>query len=301
MLMALHLMLVLFFCLFSFCLHGVLPTIVAIEGMAGAGKTTSLLQLVSLWKEKVVMLSELSPEPNSKWQNDSTDVQGDIYHQMWMNRFAILEQLGDEEACFLLDRSYITNLAFAYAFDKLTDREDYYSKHRALLERDRDINTDFDLVIVLDGTPDICLERRHRMNDEIPWPGEELKFLYAYREFYQNELPKLRQANVLYLNTDALTQEETLSFFKQAITPYLSNGHFEVLNVSEDDKKKLLAFGEKNRLGTVHSQPVYVLGYPTLYFRKHSVQLDEKGDLHLFNNRRLETIVLFRHSHMPIK
>ena len=52
---------------------------IAIEGMPGAGKSISLIDLISEFSDRCVLFSETNPEPNSKWQDFSASDQGDIF------------------------------------------------------------------------------------------------------------------------------------------------------------------------------------------------------------------------------
>lgn len=81
---------------------------IAIEGMPGAGKSISLIDL----------FSETNPEPNSKWQDFSASDQGDIFHSIWTTRMQLAGTLSEVMPCLLFDRSYYSNLAYKYASDK---------------------------------------------------------------------------------------------------------------------------------------------------------------------------------------
>ena len=264
--------------------------IIAFEGMPGAGKTTALLSFAHEFEGKYIVLSEMNPEPDSPWKHASIKEQGEIFHQLWVERIQSLRKFHSTKVSFLLDRSYISNLAFSYALDKFKGT-DYYSAHKAAVARDLDINADFSSVIVLDVTPECCLERRKRAGDIIPWPWSEKAFLDALRQFYQEELPKFCM-KVIYINTDQMSSEQV----KQQLRKHINSTEdksillVEQKAVAPEEIEMLLKFAKQYLLGEIQSLPLRVFDCPTIYFRKHSIQLDNEGNPRFFNNERLKEL-----------
>ena len=91
--------------------------IFVIEGMCGAGKSTTLIRLAPKLQDRFYILSELNPEPDCEWQNESVEEQGRHFYDLWVARMRILKNDFPRSANFLLDRCYIGSMAFTYAMD----------------------------------------------------------------------------------------------------------------------------------------------------------------------------------------
>lgn len=283
---------------------------IALEGMPGAGKTSTLFRLISDLNNVCVVLSELNPTPSIlSWKKLSTKDQGQKFHHWWASRMKIMQRLSPHVKCFLLDRTYFTNLAYAYAFDKFLDKRRYgaevqdkkryikeasdgkrYKEHKALFEKDFK-NEYFDLLIILDVSPKNGLIRRNKINDKIPWPWFEEIFLSFLREFYHLELPKFFNGEILYIDTDQLSLNETIQRINDKLKSILKvQINKKQINKYDLNAEKIInKFAEDNNLGIFKSAMVNVFEYPTIYFRKHSVQLVD-GKPIFFNNNRLEFI-----------
>lgn len=272
------------FCIcFLLLTQNLFATIITIEGMPGAGKTTHLFQLARDLEGRSIIISEMNPEPGATWTEKSSAEQNAIFHELWVERMQLLQQF-PKETVFLLDRSYISNLAFAYALDSLQGSSIYADrKDRAL----RDITFHEDLIIVLDATPKTSLERRIQSGELIPWPWAEPSFLNKFQEFYHKEL---KDYSVVYIETEGRSKEEVYSQVIQALQPYLPKDPSSRQSFSQHDEKLILDFAEKMGLGEAHSELVSVLQFPTIYFSKHSVQLDDDGNQVFFNNARIKTL-----------
>ena len=284
---------------------------IALEGMAGAGKTTSLLQLIPELEGTCVVLSELLPEPRADWSLLSIKDQSKIYHDLWVSRMKIIQKLSSHTKCFFLDRTYFTNLAFSYATDRFLEGKKHranahnkdryinepvyeksYPEHKKLFLKDLQ-KEDFDLLIVLDVDTKIGLTRRHKAKDKMPWLSSEEIWLGYLRDFYYQELPKFYKGKILYIDTEKLSQDEVVQKIRDKLQDILEIKPKDVKRIKRKNlraEEKILAYGLENDLGVSRSSLVYVFGYPTIYFRKYSVQLvDDK--IIIFNNYQLNSIV----------
>ena len=262
---------------------------IAIEGMPGAGKTTSLIQIIEELSEEFILLSETNPEPNHTWQEEDLQDQTQVYHQIWLDRMTTVEQFHKKSNfIFLFDRSYFSNLAFKHAFDFLQN-SDFYSGYYRQFEKELK-EKEFSLIIVLDVDPDIGYQRRLSVGDPIPFPWSEQKFLKGLRTFYLEELGRITKTPIIYINTDTFTPSETKAKLLQVI---VQQTHFDgnarkILNDPQAENL-LLKYGKEHHLGQKHSALINVFGYPTLYFLKHSLQFVD-GEPLFFNNKRLKEI-----------
>lgn len=262
---------------------------IAIEGMPGAGKSTSLLELISEFSDRCILFSETNPEPNSEWQDFSASDQGDIFHRMWTTRMRCADALAERVPCLLFDRSYYSNLAYKYASDRYCGTN-FYSDYIEIFNRDlRD--KQFSLIILLDVAPEIGLLRRHQLGDLIAFPWTEIGFLNEFRKFYTQELAKYAKCPIVTINTDNLSPSEVKSRIREELQKILGSPleHHSV-EFSEEIKNQMLEFAQEKMLGKYHSELINVFGHPTMYFRQHSIQFYD-GRPAFLNNQRWEEII----------
>lgn len=262
---------------------------IAVEGMPGAGKSTSLLDLISEFSDRCVLFSETNPEPNSEWQDFSASDQGDIFHKIWTTRMHLADALSEKVPCLLFDRSYYSNLAYKYASDKYCGTH-FYDEYIEIFNKDlRD--KQFSIIILLDVSPEIGLSRRYQLGDTISFPWTEVDFLKEFQNFYAKELNKFAICPTVTINTDNLSPSEVKSRIREEIQkiigiPLEHSKH----EFSEGIKNQLIEFGKEKMLGKCHSELINVFGYPTIYFRQHSIQLYNGKPLFLNNKRWMEII-----------
>src|SRR3990167_9279265 len=67
-------------------------SIVVIEGMSGAGKSSSIISLYPQLSIKFFVLPELNPEPSSDFKNKSMQEQAEDYYRLWLRRMEIVKQ-----------------------------------------------------------------------------------------------------------------------------------------------------------------------------------------------------------------
>lgn len=263
---------------------------IAIEGIPGAGKTTSLLTLIGELPANFILLSETNYEPVSNWQNHSINMQTDTYHQMWTKRMDYVERVSKyNKVVFLFDRSYFSNLAFKYALDYVLGTNDF-ERYLNLFYKDLQCKK-FTLLIVLDVDPEIGYQRRCTLEEITPFPWCEKKFKEAFRTFYLAELPKLTSTPIIFINTDVMTPSEIKNNLKEILKPFK---HKNTPRIPFPNKEaitaNLLEFSRKYQLGKKHSDLINVFGYPTLYFQRHSIQM-VNGTPVFFNNQRFSEIL----------
>jgi thymidylate kinase len=261
---------------------------IAIEGMPGAGKSTSLLELIGEFQDRCILLSETNPEPNAPWQDYSVIDQGDIFHRIWVTRMHLVDALSQSTPCVLFDRSYYSNLAYKFASDKYC-KTTLYTDYLDIFKKDLK-NKQFSLIIILDVTPEIGLARRNLLGDNISYPWTEVGFLKEFRNFYATELANFADCPIVTISTDNLTKSEVKSKIKAEIEKVIGPSVNYETHFPESIKNQILTFGKEKNLGYNHSQVVNVLGFPTIYFRQHSVQI-HNGTPVFFNNQRLKEII----------
>jgi thymidylate kinase len=262
---------------------------IAIEGMPGAGKSTSLLDLISEFSDRCILFSETNPEPNSEWQGFSPSDQGDIFHQIWTTRMDLAIALSEKVPCLLFDRSYYSNLAYKYASDRHCGTN-FYDEYIKIFNNDlRD--KQFSLIILLDVSPEIGLLRRHQLGDMITFPWSEIGFLEELRRFYTEELIQFATCPIVTINTNNLSSSEVKSRIREEIEKIIGVPlEHHPVEFSEDIKNQMIKFSEEKMLGNYHSELINVFGYPTMYFRKHSIQLHDGRPVFL-NTQRWKEII----------
>lgn len=269
--------------------------IIVVEGMPGAGKTSALAALAEELEGTCVLLSEMNLEPNAPERNLLPKEKGAVFHKLWVERMEILKTFKDPDLCFLLDRSPISNLAFIYALDSIEGTHNY-PLHKKTFEESFS-QAPFELILVFDITPEIGLERRMLRGDKIPWPWSDLNFLKALRQFYQEELSKYAQGKIKVIDAGkdhTIVQKEVTSIILSFLNKN-KNPSFPYLVPHTQQIETLHTFAETHKLGKASTRIINVLGIPTLYFLKHSLQL-ERGQPVFFNNQQLYKIALTYHS-----
>lgn len=262
--------------------------VIAVEGMPGAGKTSVLFDIAEELEGTCVLLSEMNLEPNSPWKKLSSKEQSHIFHNLWVERIEVLNTFNDPKLCFLLDRTYFSNLAFTYALDCMQSTQ-HYETHKKIFNESFG-NNRFDLILIFDIPPEIGLQRRILRGDSISWPWSNLVFLKAIRQFYKEELPKLAQEKILYINGEKdknAIKEETMHAIQSVVDNKNNYYSFELKNGK--DIEALFNFAKQNKLGEAGTRVINVFGIPTIYFLKHSIQLDREQPV-FFNNSQLYEI-----------
>ncbi len=263
--------------------------IIGFEGMPGAGKTSTLFELIKLYPN-CILLSETNPEPGMDWDMYSHKQKSHYFHTVWTERMAVITKVDIAQRIFLLDRTFYSNLAFKYAFDSLTGSTDY-KEYLEYYHKDLSKYA-MNLVFVLDAEPSIGLNRRKKIDNTTPFPWNEPKFLQAFRDFYLHELKKIANAKLIYINTDKLSsvelQEKIQNVLKQSFN-LVAEDHLQRLD-DLDNLQTAVNFACELNIEGPSSSVINVLGMPTIYFQRHSIQVIDTKPV-LFNNQQLKYLL----------
>lgn len=272
-----------------------------LEGMSGAGKSTTLIHLAPELQNEYFILSELNPEPDSEWARGSIEQQSTAFYQEWHQRMTILKNFYPRDVNFLLDRSYIGCMAFTYAMDKL-QKTDNYEKFKDKIKKDFDINQDFTKIIVLDVDPTVSIKRRQIAGDgnpwpwleRTPWPWDNVQFLGFFREFYIKELPELTKAELIYINTTNLSKKELNKKLLRVLNSFTPKSKKIInKNISQEQENILMKYAIEKKLGYYQSKPILIGGFPSIILERHIIQLDNNNKPVFLNNKRLLELSLF--------
>ena len=170
------------------------------------------------------------------------------------------------------------------SLNALQGTHSYHNQLKLLINNLLDIP--FHKLFVFDIHPEIGQKRRCLRGDQIPWPWSEEKFLTALHQFYKNELPQFGE--VYFIDT-LEDKKSIISNLKTEILKSLKPALESVLSYTppnENQERAFSYFARRNELGAPITRTLNVLGTPTLYFLKHSLQLVE-GWPTFFNNEQL--------------
>lgn len=262
------------------------PIKIAVEGMPGAGKTSSLLRLVQDLGDQYIMLPEINFSVSSVYHSSNLKDQWRSYHHLWYSRLNIINKYYNNKYVFLMDRSYFSNLAFTFAMDRILGTDEYSKQYEAITINFSE--KEFDLLILLDTLPEQGIRRKIRNNDILKWPYYSSDFLNYMHKFYKEELKCFNIPNLIKIEISALSQLDLLKIIKSKI---LQNAPLAKRKINSNkivNKKQmsiLLSFGKKHHLGSPYADPFFVLGYITFYFRCYCIQLDNNIPKFFDNNR----------------
>ncbi len=179
--------------------------IIALEGLPCSGKTT----FFNKFKERntdFFCTSELYIDTNK----DEPSI-------MIRERYAIAEILKKKSIDYidqniLLDRSFLSTLAFSYSKYKTTgDISDYIYNLKFMKENRQNIIIP-DFVIVLVITPKESMRRRRGMirDDTLDFWKNKIFLQYYLNYYYSNDLGKIiAQNRITYIDTMKVSEEET--------------------------------------------------------------------------------------------
>jgi thymidylate kinase len=260
--------------------------IVAIEGMPGTGKTSSLLDIIGRHSHNITLLSETNPEPGEDIYSLNQNEQTNYFQQLWIERMKLIRGI-PYRINFLLDRSFYSNLAYIYAKSKYDADGSYQAYLDRFLKEFQ--GEEIDLLIILDASPEISLNRRKILGEPIPHPWNKIKFLEYLRHFYHCIMPKLVTFPIITINTDTLSLKEVTTKVEDVLKRHHILSDSKDVQANDHLLKSFLSFAHENGLGNMHSKVVDVFGYPTIYLQRHSLQ-KVNNKFVLFNNRRLHEV-----------
>lgn len=270
---------------------------IAIEGMPGSGKTSCVISLAQLLGENCLLLPEINLEKDeSKYIKTN---EWHIYHQLWLERIKIINNNISNEQCCLFDRTYLSTLAYTYALGVPSLNDIQYQEVVNAIEKDFSKN-EFDLIIVLYTSPAVGLNRRRLNSDEPPRPWSDIDFLNKLQTFYTEKLPGLVTSELIFIETDKLTLAEVKLAILEEVLKAINIRILPTKPINPTEREILNKFASEKQLGPSYHDGLYVLGYPTLYFRQYCVQL-EGNIVCYFNNERLKLILSRRQKVAQLK
>lgn len=179
----------------------ILKNIIAIEGMPGAGKTTFVNNL-QFKKVKTIKEWHIKIPKNIK---SNFEIQR-LYILSEKNKYKINSKFCQKKEKIVLDRSFISTLAYSYADCKTNNVMTDYGKILKLLE-----NIKYEIlwptkIIVLDCSIKESIKRRKRFQNIIEYrKWFDQKFLVNFSDFYHNELPKILKVKPIFVDTSNKT------------------------------------------------------------------------------------------------
>jgi thymidylate kinase len=242
--------------------------VVAFEGMPGAGKTSSLVSLAVNCGSSCLALSELNVIDETGNSEAATDWR--IYHDMWLERQSLIEEIRNQFPLILVDRSHFSNIAVEQAKEAVG----YAGQHTEVDRASQILKTSmYDAIIVCDTAPGIGLARRAGAH-EVPELWSSLPFLTELRAFFKRDLPHRYPGPLYELDGSGLTRSEMTAAILRILRSLGLRRTQRAQPVTPEEACILEEAGSSRRLGPAYEQALRVLGYPTLYFRQHSLQLD---------------------------
>ena len=262
--------------------------IIGFEGMPGAGKSSTIFELLTLYPD-YVFLSEMNPDYNINWSQLSLSEKSKFFHTKWIERMEIISEDNDNNT-YILDRTFYSNLAYKYASSKINN-DDEYDQYLKKYYKDL-AGYNIELLFVIDIEPLVGLKRRRGIDKSIPAPWNQKQFLQYFREFYRYELPKITNTNIIYIDS---TNISSLDLKTQITNTLNKNYNMKIKNkkVSYERTKKydsIVKYAKNKKILGPSSKMVEVLGYPTIYFQRHSIQFADNGPV-VFDNKRLKYLL----------
>lgn len=182
-----------------------LRDIVAIEGMPGAGKTTFVK---NLRKDKVKTIKELHIKI-SRETEDSFEIQK-MYLLSEREKYAKASKSFKKFEKIVLDRSFISTLAYCYANCMMKKNFGDYSKLLDLLEKHKHEILLPTKIIILDcATHESIMRRKKFKNNPMYKNWFDQVFLENLMDFYRNELHRIIRVKTVSINTTHTTIPET--------------------------------------------------------------------------------------------
>lgn len=256
-----------------------MPLNIALEGLPGAGKTTCFGKLLQILNSSHIGLSEVNPKPKDFWGKSDVITQGDFFDQAWKERGELITK---SRYSFLLDRSHFSNLAYWYARDALDGTQYYQSRKHFLM---RNIPHSFlGMIIILHCPIEVSIYRRKNAGIPTDDPWDNTIFLEAFYNFYISELPQLTKSEILSFDTYRESLDVVIDYIAQKL-PNNNRKYFEIPIPNSIEQ-----YAAQLGLGLSLASLQQVLGRPTVYYRQHSLQIDN-GEVVYFDNSQLRKIL----------
>ncbi|MFH1178483.1 MAG: glycosyltransferase family 4 protein [bacterium] len=189
--------------------------IIAVEGMPGAGKTTFIKEYIR--NRKISSLPQLQIK-NKKILNANTLETSRSFLKTEAYKTKQINVLGKHSKEVVLDRTFITTLAYCYARSKLNRKPEEYA---SLLETYNKIKHTITLpthLVYMDISIKKSIHRRKAFSRDKRYKNWfNPTFLSYLKEFYVIELKKILPLTPLYIDTSNLTPDEVFKNIKKML------------------------------------------------------------------------------------
>ena len=236
--------------------------IIAIEGMPGAGKSTSLIRNIHRFGRCTHLLPETNPIPSQ------LKIENDFYLKIWVERMDLISDTAFEKHSFILDRSFYSNLAYIYA----TESTKYFTKYANNMMKTMAEFEEIQKIFLLDVDPQVGIERKLTANDIIPSPWNGVKFLKKLRQFYHQVIGDFYHGQIHLIKPNELANRLLAEFgggVKKNISPI---------------SKEISKMGDKFSLGNETSK---IIAYPKqkiCYYRAYAIVKPDNDAAKFFSN-----------------
>lgn len=193
--------------------------IVALEGMPGSGKTTFIKNYLKTHSEAGFLPQLEIDNLRNLYRDDLKTSKNFLMFEK--EKTDLIENMSQYYEEILLDRTFLTTLAYCYARSKLNDKAkgQYELLIKFFFEKIKHKVTFPTHVVCLDTTTEVSVQRRwaYEQNKEYKnWFSTD--FLNFFREFYENEARKFVHTNNLYrIDTTNLSVEDVRRRIEETI------------------------------------------------------------------------------------
>lgn len=192
----------------------ILEKIIAIEGMPGAGKTTFIENYARSKKIKFIPQLQIKKEILLK-DNIETSKQF-IFAEK--DKTTLIDKFSKKYSEIILDRTFITTLAYCYARSKIYSNSKEYKLLLNFYNEVKHIITFPTHIIYLDVSIEESLKRRKIYSKYSIYKNWfNPLFLKYFKEFYQKELKKILPVPFSYINTNNLNKKEVAKKIQKII------------------------------------------------------------------------------------
>jgi thymidylate kinase len=180
--------------------------IIALEGMPGAGKTTFIKNYLN-HKEKV-FLPQLQIENKRILHKNNLETSKQFLIAE-KNKANLINKLGKNHSEIIMDRTFITTLAYCYARSKMNNTPKEYKKLLNFYMKIKHKITFPTHVVYMDVSIEKSLKRRQSYSKNEKYQNWfNPTFLNYFKDFYKMELKKFLPVTLSYIDTSNLTLKE---------------------------------------------------------------------------------------------